>query len=90
MGIMVFNNEEKILINGISKGAKLSELKKDEAFNALMFARQITNDDDAMMCDLIDGTMEKVKDMSDAEWDEIKMLIPFDVILGDDEDADEE
>ena len=91
MGIMVFNNEEQIVINGISKGAKLSELNRADTLNALLFARQITNKDDSMMCDLIDGTIVKVERMTDAEWDEIKMLIPFEVFLGDDEeDIDEE
>lgn len=76
----VFNNEEKVLVNAVCNGKKLSELSKEDAVLALVFSRQITNDDDAMMLELIDGTMEKVKGMTDAEWDELKMLTPFDVV----------
>lgn len=85
----VFNNEEKVLVNAVCKGKKLSELSKEDAVLALVFSRQITNDDDAMMLELIDGTMEKVKGMTDAEWDELKMLTPFDVVADGVEDVSE-
>lgn len=80
---MIFNNEEKILVNAVCKGAKLSDLTKEDAVLSLMFSRQITSDDDSMMIDLIDGTLEKVKGMADAEWDKIKMLVPFEVVMAD-------
>lgn len=89
MKTMVFNNEEMILVNAICTGKKLSELKKDDAVMSLMFSRQITNDDDSMMIDLIDGTLEKVKGMSDEEWDEVKMLMPFEVVADGVEDVSE-
>ena len=75
--------EEKILVNAVCKGAKLSDLTKEDAVLSLMFSRQITSDDDSMMLDLIDGTLEKVKGMADAEWDKIKMLVPFEVVMAD-------
>lgn len=79
MKTMVFNNEEMVLINGICSGEKLSEMKKENLVQSLLFSRQITADDNAMMVDLIEGTLETVKGISDAEWDELKLMIPFPV-----------
>lgn len=78
--IDIFDNEERILINGICKNEKLSRLTKNDVLNALRFSRQITDENDSMMIDLIESTYEKVGNMSEAEWEKVKMLTPFPVV----------
>lgn len=73
----LFNNEEKVLINGICKNEKLSALTKADVLNSLSFSRQIC--EDGMMADLIDGAIEKVNALTDHEWDELKFRTPFPV-----------
>lgn len=89
MKTMVFNNEEMVLVNGICSGEKLSEMKKENLVQSLLFSRQITDDDNTMMVDLIEGALETVKSMSDAEWDELKLMIPFPVVYDSMEDVGE-
>lgn len=79
MNVDVFNNEQKVLLNGICKGEKLSTLKREEVLDSLLFSKQIV--EDAMMADLIDSTFAAVKALSVEEWDAIKMLAPFDVAV---------
>lgn len=77
MATDLFNNEERVLINGICKNEKLSGLTRTDVVNSLLFSRQIC--EDGMMADLIDGTIEKVNALTDSEWDELKMKTPFPV-----------
>lgn len=84
-----FNNEEKVLINGICMNEKLSELTRNDAEVSLLFSAQITNEDDTMMMNLINGTLSKVQKLSDAEWDELKMLTPFPVAANEEDDISE-
>ena len=88
MKTMVFNNEEMVLINAICKNEKVSELTRGKVVQSLVFSRQITNDDDSMMIELIDGVMETVNSLSDAEWDELKLNIPFSVVYGEEDVAE--
>ena len=82
MGIDIFNNEERILINSVCKGELLSDFMKEDVKRSLLFSRQISNDN--MIKDLLDGLLAKVDAMTDAEWDDLKMLTPFPVIEADD------
>lgn len=79
MSIDFFNNEEKVLINGICKDEKLSALTKNDVLNSLTFSRQIADEGDTMITGLLAGTIAKVKTLTDAEWDELKMRTPFPV-----------
>lgn len=86
MGIENFNNEERILINGICKNENLNKLTKKNMEDYLKFSCQITDESDTMLTGLIEGTCSKVESMTEEEWDKLKMLVPFPVV----ESADEE
>ena len=77
MGYEVFNNEERVLINSICKNEILSDLTKEAVLRSLKFSRQIVNDKDAMVVSLMDGIISKMQLLTDAEWDEMKMKVPF-------------
>lgn len=79
MMVEVFNNEQKVLLNGICKGEKMSAMKREDVMESLLFSKQIV--EDAMMADLVDSTFSAVKAMSDKEWDEVKMYAPFEVAV---------
>lgn len=81
MGIDVFNNEERILINSICKNEMLSDLMRGDVKTSLVFSKQISAD--SMIIDLLDGIIAKIESMTDAEWDKLKMLTPFPVTQAD-------
>lgn len=81
MGIGFFNEDERILINAICKGEKLDKLTKKDAEEYLFFARQITNEEDEMTIDLVETTYQKVQNMTEEEWNQIKMLTPLPVSI---------
>lgn len=79
MNIDVFNNEERVLINEMCKGEKLSSLTREDVLTSLTFSRQIANDGDTMITDLLDGIATKVGTMTDNEWEKLKMNVPLPV-----------
>lgn len=87
--LTIFNNEENVLINGICKNERLSTFTRENAVQALLFSRQIANEDDTMITDLIDGTVAKLQAMKDAEWDELKMYVPLPVAVTAEEEVSE-
>lgn len=84
-----FNNEEKVLINGICKNEKLSELTRLDVEVSLLFSAQCTDERDTLMMNLVSGTLAKIQEMSDAEWDKLKMLVPFPVAATEEDDVSE-
>lgn len=89
MEVNVFNNEESILINGICENEKLAALTKDDVVNSLTFSRQIADDGDTMLIGLIDSTIEKVQNLTESQWDDLKMKTPFPVALLAEDDVSE-
>lgn len=81
MLIDIFNNDERILLNNICKNEKLPELTQAQVLESLLFSRQVVNEDDSMLVDLVDGTYSKVKGLTEDEWSELKMQVPFPVPL---------
>ena len=79
----MFDNEERILINSICKNENLSKLTKTNIEDSLLFSIQIT--DDIMINELLDATYSKMKNITETEWNELKMLIPFPVVAAGDE-----
>lgn len=77
MGVDIFNNEEKVLINGMCKGEKLSSFTREDVLASLTFSRQIVDDGDVMITGLLNGIAAKIIAMTDAEWEEMKMNVPF-------------
>jgi len=90
MGNVNFNNDERMLINSICKNEPLSTLTKDAVLRSLKFSRQIVNEKELMVVNLMDGIISKVQNMTDSEWDEIKMNVPLDVAFSADADGSEE
>lgn len=84
---VLFNNEERVLLNAICKNEKLSALEREDVLASLLFSRQITNDSEAMVIDLLDGAIAKVQQLTDAEWDKLKMLTPFPAVTGDEDEV---
>ena len=78
MGIEYFNNEERVLINSICKGENLPSLTREDVMQSLLFSRKVASDD---MVSLVDDTYFKFANMSNIEWDDIKMLVPFPVAV---------
>lgn len=86
MGIENFNNEERILINGICKNENLNKLTKKNMEDYLKFSCQITDESDTMLTGFIEGACSKFESMTEAEWEKLKMLVPFPVVESDEED----
>lgn len=74
----MFNNEERIVLNGICNNEKLDFSKKSVLYS-LLFSEQVVTDE--MMIDLIKGISEKISALSDEEWVEVRKQIPFPVAL---------
>lgn len=89
MEVNIFNNEESILINGICMNENLATLKKEDALNSLAFSRRITDERDTMLIGLIDGTIEKVQNLTESQWDSLKMKTPLPVALVAEDDVSE-
>lgn len=90
MVIDVFNEEELVLINGICKNEKLEDLTKEDAMQKLLFSKQVVDDGDAMISDLIDGTVSKLQAMTDSQWDELKMRVPLPTALSAEDEIPED
>ena len=89
MGVERFTDEERVLINQICKNEKLSTLTKADVLKTVMFSQQVAGDDDDMVSDLLEEVFDKLKDMTDAEWDELKMLVPLPVAINPEDDVSE-
>lgn len=74
----MFNNEERIVLNGICNNEKL-DFSKKSVLDSLLFSEQVIADE--MMIDLIKGISEKISALSDEEWTEVRKQIPFSVAL---------
>lgn len=74
----MFNNEERIVLNGICNNEKL-DFSKKSVLDSLLFSEQVVADE--MMIDLIKGVSEKISALSDDEWTEVRKQIPFPVAL---------
>lgn len=74
----MFNNEERIVLNGICNNEKL-DFSKKSVLDSLLFSEQVVADE--MMIDLIKGISEKISALSDEEWTEVRKQIPFFVAL---------
>lgn len=78
LGADIFDMDERIVINSCAKGLKQSEFTKKRITENLNFTLTICNDD--MILSMTEGLKDKIDKITDSEWDEIKMLIPFEVL----------
>lgn len=75
--LSVFNVDERIVINSTVANETMSGYGRSDLLANLNFAKSISTDPDVV--ELLDGLLDKVKAMSDAEWEEMKLLLPMEV-----------
>ena len=73
----LFNAEEMIYLNSASKNLKLMDLTRDRILQSLGFTLNITNDDDTVTQDFINGIMSTITNMDEEMWSNVKSCIPF-------------
>lgn len=73
--IDIFDNDERIVVNKACEGTPLSAFTKQRLLANLTFAHDISTGQDVL--NLLDGLIEKVKHVSEEEWESLKVKIPF-------------
>jgi len=86
--IDLFDNDERIFINGTSEGEKLSDFTRAKMLGHLDFTLNISTDD--MVIELSKGLKSKISKLTDTEWYELILRLPFPVTYGDDDEEDVE
>jgi len=77
----IFNNDEKQYLNALAKGRYREKITRQDVLKSVAFARDVADDTDTMILDLIDGVYSKVNNLSDSEWEDLRRLLPFPVII---------
>lgn len=85
----LFNDDERQYLNSISKGRDRENLSRKDILTAVAFAREVADSTDTMILDLIDGVYFKVNSLSDDEWEELRMLLPFPVNISFEDDMED-
>lgn len=84
----VFNDDEKQYLNALTKGRFREKISRQDVLKAVAFARDVADDTDTMILDLIDGVYSKVNNLSDSEWEDLRGLLPFPVVISSDDVMD--
>ena len=84
----VFNDDEKQYPNALTKGRFREKISRQDVLKAVAFARDVADDTDTMILDLIDGVYSKVNNLSDSEWEDLRGLLPFPVVISSDDVMD--
>ena len=84
----VFNDDEKQYLNALTKGCFREKISRQDVLKAVAFARDVADDTDTMILDLIDGVYSKVNNLSDSEWEDLRGLLPFPVVISSDDVMD--
>lgn len=87
--IDLFDDDERQYLNSIVKGRDRSTLAKKSVLSNIAFAREVADSTDKMVIDLIDGLYSKVNAVSDEEWGELRMLLPFPVNIISEDSVDD-
>lgn len=77
----VFNDDEKQYLNALVKGRDREKVSRQDILKAVAFARDVADGTDTMILDLIDGVYSKVNNLSDSEWEDLRRLFPFPVVI---------
>ncbi|MCL2321824.1 MAG: hypothetical protein FWC47_06935 [Oscillospiraceae bacterium] len=80
--IDLLNADECIVINSISKDILPSEFTRNRLLEHIQFIINMSTD--KLVLDLADGLKEKVLEITDDEWNDIKKKIPFSTPYGED------
>ena len=86
--IDLFNDDERQYLNSISKGHDRERLSREDILTAVSFAREVADSTDMMILDLIDGVYAKINSLSDDEWGELRMRLPFPVNISFEDDME--
>ena len=85
--VSVFDNDERIVINGEVDGIPVAELTLKRLLANLSFARSISTDQGVV--DFLDGLIAKVKRIDETEWEVLKTKIPFEIYYDEESNVDE-
>lgn len=81
----VFSDDEKQYLNALAKARYREKISRQDVLKAVAFARDVADDTDTMILDLIDGVYSKVNNLSDSEWEDLRGLLPFPVVITSDD-----
>lgn len=70
----IFNDSEKVIINAVCRGELLKDLTKEDTENELLVMMVGAAEE---MKELVEDTLEKVKKLTESQWDELKMKTPL-------------
>lgn len=85
----VFNDDEKQYLNALAKGRYREKISRQDVLKAVAFARDVADGTDTMILDLINGVYSKVNNLSDSEWEDLRGLLPFPVLITSEDLMDE-
>lgn len=89
ISIDLFEDGERQYINKIAEGRDREKLSRQDILSAVAFAREVADDTDTNILSLIDGVYSKVKALTDGEWDRLRLLLPFPVLITAEDNVDE-
>lgn len=75
----LFSDDERQYLNSIAKGRSPETIARKDVLNAVAFARDVADNSETMILDLIDGVYSKVHSLTDEEWEQLRLLLPFPV-----------
>lgn len=84
--IDLFDNDERIIINKACEGAPISTFTRSGFLTNLHFARSISTEQDVL--DLLDGLTAKIDRVSEQEWEDLKLKLPFETYYGEETTVD--
>lgn len=85
----LFNDDERQYLNSISVGHDPAKLTKQDVLSYIAFAREIADTSDQMILDLVDSTYSKVNSLTNTEWNDLRLLLPFPVNISFEDNVDE-
>lgn len=87
MGVEIFENDERILMNHMTVGTEVSKLDKQSVISSLDVAR-VMSENDSEVRELVESTRSKVNLLNDDEWNELRKTLPFDCVEPTDDTMD--
>lgn len=79
----IFDNDERIILNGLAENIPVSSLTKKRCLAQLSFSREASTDE--AMSAVLDELISKVENISDDGWAFMRLYIPFEVLATADE-----
>lgn len=74
----MFDMEEKVILNHIGIG-----IGRNDCCEQLSFSAEVTEDQDCV--EILHRVYEKVCDLTEEEWNELQLYLPFEVLISDDD-----